>query len=60
MIPVYTSFVKTKLKNLLRNEGNFLNNKQTLKDRKGFFVVGRVSSDDYKVSVKTCDPKVFD
>ena len=61
MRPLYvTSFVKTKLKMMLRNEGNYLNNIQTLRDGRGKLIVARNTSTIVEVSMKTFDPKVID
>ena len=61
MRPLYvTSFVKTKLKMMLRNEGNYLNNRQTLRDGRGKLIVARITSTKFEVSVNTFVPKVID
>ena len=61
MKPLYvTSFVKTKLKMMLRCEGNYLNNIQTLKDGRGKLIVARNTSTKFEVSVNTFVPKVID
>jgi len=45
---------------MLRNEGNYLNNRQTLRDGRGKLIVARITSTKFEVSVNTFVPKVID
>jgi len=46
--------------NGLRNEGNYLNNRQTLRDGRGKLIAARKTSTKLEVSVNTFVPKVID